>query len=76
VLASSSDTSRRRTRRHTSHVISHVTKDRNASDGPSILFHTFDESYVIHSKKIELLLQMWDQNARKVKYAFGFQNLM
>jgi hypothetical protein len=33
------------------HVISNMTKDRNASGGPSILFHTFDESYVIHSKK-------------------------
>jgi hypothetical protein len=33
--------SRSRTRRHTSHVTSHVPKDRKASHGPSILFHTF-----------------------------------
>jgi hypothetical protein len=50
VLASSSDTSRSRTRHHISHVVSHVPKDRNASHGPSFLFLTFDASYVIHCK--------------------------
>jgi hypothetical protein len=42
--------SRGRTRCHASRVISHVPKDRNASHGPSILFRTFDASYVIYCK--------------------------
>jgi hypothetical protein len=48
VIASSSD--RSRTRRHSPHVVSHAPENRNASHGPSILFHTFDASYVIHYK--------------------------
>jgi hypothetical protein len=36
--------------RSASHAISHTPKDRNASHGPSILFHTFDASYVIYCK--------------------------
>jgi hypothetical protein len=31
-------------------IVSHEPKDRNASHGPSILFHTFDASYVIYHK--------------------------
>jgi hypothetical protein len=50
MFASSSDTNRSRTRRNASHVVSHASKDKNASHGPSILFHTFDVSYVIHCK--------------------------
>jgi hypothetical protein len=50
MFASSSDSNRGRTRHHASHVVSHAPKDRNASHGPSILFHTFDASYVIHYK--------------------------
>jgi hypothetical protein len=48
VIASSSDRSRARC--HAPHTVSHATKDRNASHGPSILFRTFDASYVIHCK--------------------------
>jgi hypothetical protein len=48
--ASSSDFSRSRIRRHLSHVVSHAPKNKNASRGPSILFRTFDASYVIHCK--------------------------
>jgi hypothetical protein len=28
------------------------------------------------ARMIKLLLQMWDQNARRVRLAFGFQNLL
>jgi hypothetical protein len=48
----------------------------NASNGPSILFHTFDASYVIHCKNDRIVAQMWDQNAIKASLAFGFQKLM
>jgi hypothetical protein len=37
---------RSRPRHRVSHVISHAPKDRNASHGASMLFHTFDVSYV------------------------------
>jgi hypothetical protein len=48
MFASSSDSSSSRTRCHVSHVVSRAPKDRNASHGPSILFRTFDASYVIY----------------------------
>jgi hypothetical protein len=50
MFASSSDSNRSRTRCHASHVVSHASKDMNASHGSSILFSTFDASYVIHCK--------------------------
>jgi hypothetical protein len=50
IFASSNDSNKSRNRRHASHVVSHASKDRNASHGPSILFHTFDASYVTHYK--------------------------
>jgi hypothetical protein len=42
--------SRNRPRRRASHVISHAPKDRNVYHGPSILFHSFDASYVIYCR--------------------------
>jgi hypothetical protein len=50
MITSSSNFNRSRTRRHSPHVVSHAPKDRNASNEPSILFHTFDACYVIHCK--------------------------
>jgi hypothetical protein len=50
MIASSSYFNRSRTRHHDPHVVSHAPKDRNASNGPSILFHTFDASYEICCK--------------------------
>jgi hypothetical protein len=53
MIASSSDPyahSRSRHRRRTSHVVSHEPKDTNASNGPSMLYRTFDASYVLHCK--------------------------
>jgi hypothetical protein len=41
---------RNRPRRRAYHVYSHVPKDRNASHGHSILFCTFDASYLIYRK--------------------------
>jgi hypothetical protein len=64
---------RSRPRRRASHVISHAPKDRNASHGPSMIFRTFDASMCLI---IELLLPMWDQNARRVRLAFRLQRLM
>jgi hypothetical protein len=45
MIASSSDRSRTRC-----HAISHTPKNRKASQGPSIIFHSFDASYIIHYK--------------------------
>jgi hypothetical protein len=54
MIASSSGSyahSRSRPRRRATHVVSHAPKDRSTSHGPSILFCTFDASYVIYCKK-------------------------
>jgi hypothetical protein len=75
MFASSSGSSRSRTQWHASHV-SHAPKDRNASHGPSILFYTFNASYVIYYKNDRIVTTNVGQNARKVRLAFGFQNLM
>jgi hypothetical protein len=50
--ATSSDSNRSRTR---SHDVSHTPKDRNVSHGSSILFHTFDASYVIHCENDKIV---------------------
>jgi hypothetical protein len=55
MYASSSGSSRSRTRRHASHVVFHAPKDRNASHGPSILLRTFNASYVIHCKNDKII---------------------
>jgi hypothetical protein len=67
IFALSSDSSRSRTRRHVSHVISHVPKDRNASHGPSILFHTFYASYVIHYKNDRIIATNMGPKCKKGK---------
>jgi hypothetical protein len=50
TTSSSSSHAHGRPRCHASHVHSQAPKDRNASYGPSMLFHTFDDSYVIYCK--------------------------
>jgi hypothetical protein len=52
MIASSSGTYAHssRPRRRASHVVSHTLKNRNVYHGPSILFCTFDASYVIYRK--------------------------
>jgi hypothetical protein len=72
AIASSSD--RSRSRRHAPRNVSYAPK--NASHGPSILFRTYDASYVIHCKNDRIVAKMWDQNARKVRLVFRFPKLM
>jgi hypothetical protein len=67
MTASSSDCNRRRTRHHASHVGSHTPKDRNASHGSSILFRTFDASYVIHCKNDKIVATSLGPKCKKVK---------
>jgi hypothetical protein len=47
--------SRSRSRSHASHVVSHAPKDRNASHGPSMLYRTFDASYVLYCKNDKIV---------------------
>jgi hypothetical protein len=47
TASSSSSHAYGRPRRH-NHIVSHAPKDMNASDGPSMLFRTFDASYVLY----------------------------
>jgi hypothetical protein len=53
MIASSSGSyahNRSRPMRRASHVVSHIPNNMNASHDPSILFRTFDASYVIYCK--------------------------
>jgi hypothetical protein len=72
VIASSSD--RGRTRCHAPHVVSHAPKDRNASHGPSILFHTFDASYVIHYKNDKVVATNVGPKCKKGKTCIWVPN--
>jgi hypothetical protein len=65
--ASSSDSNMSRTRHHASHVVSHTPKDRNASHGSSILFRTFDASYVIHCKNDKIVATNVGPKCKKAK---------
>jgi hypothetical protein len=56
MISSSIDFNRSRTMHHAPHAVSHARKDWNTSNGLSILFHTFDASYVMHCKMMRLLL--------------------
>jgi hypothetical protein len=79
MIASSSGSyahSRSRSRHCASHIASHVPKDRNASHGPSMFYCIFRHTMCFIVKMIELLLPMWNQNARRVRLVFGFQNRM
>jgi hypothetical protein len=70
MVASSSGSyahSRSRTRCHASHVVSHAPKDRNASHGPSILFRTFDASYVIYCKNARIIATNLELKCKKGK---------
>jgi hypothetical protein len=53
MIASSSasyDHGSSRTRRHAHHDVSHMPRTRSASYGPSMLYCTFDASYVLYCK--------------------------
>jgi hypothetical protein len=49
-LSSSHVHGRSRPRCRASHIVFHVPKDRNAYHGPSMMFGTFDASYVLYCK--------------------------
>jgi hypothetical protein len=49
IASSRSSHAHPRPRRH-AHVVSQAPKARNASHGPSMLFRTFDASYVLYCK--------------------------
>jgi hypothetical protein len=70
MIASSSGSyahSRSRPRRRASHVVSHAPKDRNASYGPSFLFHTFDASYVLYCKNDRIVASNVGTKSKKGK---------
>jgi hypothetical protein len=67
MISSSSDCNRSRTRRHVPHVIFHAPKDKNASNGPSILFHTFYASYVIYCKSNRIVATVVGPKCKKGK---------
>jgi hypothetical protein len=65
---------RSRSRCHVQHVVSHTF--RNASNGPTMLYRTYDASCVLHCKNDKVVAKMWGLNAKEAKLAFGFQNLI
>jgi hypothetical protein len=70
VIASSSDSyahGRNRPRRHASLIVPHVPKDRSASNGPSILYRTFDASYVLHCKNGKIVATNVGPKSKKGK---------
>jgi hypothetical protein len=50
MTASSSSSHSHGRPRHHNPAVSNAPKDRNASHGPSMLFHTFDASYVLYCR--------------------------
>jgi hypothetical protein len=70
MIASSSGShshSRSRPSHHASHVVSHAPKDRNAYHGPSMLFHTFDASYVLYCKNDRIVASNVGPKSKKGK---------
>jgi hypothetical protein len=70
MIASSSGSyahSRSRPRHHSSHVVSHASKDRNASHVPSMLFSTFDASYVLYCKNDRIVASNMGPKSKKGK---------
>jgi hypothetical protein len=67
MIASSSDFNGSRTRRHAPHAVFHAPKDRNAYNGPSILFRTFDASYVIRCKNNRIVATNVGSKCKKGK---------
>jgi hypothetical protein len=70
MIASSSGSyahSRSRPRHRASHDVSHAPKDRNAYHGPSILFRTFDTSYVLYCKNNKIVASNVGPKSKKGK---------
>jgi hypothetical protein len=49
------------------HVVSHAPKSKNASHGPSMLFRTFDASYVLYCKNDRLFSSNVGSKCKKGK---------
>jgi hypothetical protein len=70
MIASSSGSyahSRSRPKHRSCHVVSHASKDGNASHVPSILFHTFDASYVFYCKNDRIVASNMGTKSKKGK---------
>jgi hypothetical protein len=77
MFASSSSSyvhGRSRFRHHVENVVSHTP--RNASNDETMLYHTYDASYVLYCKNGKVVAKNVGLNARKKILAFGFQNLV
>jgi hypothetical protein len=73
MFASSSSSyvhDRSRPRRHVHHVVSHAP--RNASNGPTMLYRTYDASYVLHCKNDKVVARNVGSKCKGVRLAFGF----
>jgi hypothetical protein len=74
MFASSSTYSYGRNRPRRNHVVSHVP--RKTCNGPTIVYHACNASFVLSCKNAKWLLENWDLNARETRLAFGFQKLL
>jgi hypothetical protein len=63
-----------RPRRHVHHVVSNAP--RNASNGPTMLYQTYDASYVLICKNDKVVARNLGLSARETRPAFVFQSLM
>jgi hypothetical protein len=67
MTASSSSSHAHGRPRRRIHVVSHAPKDRNASHGPSMLFRTFDASYVLYCKNDKVVASNVGPKCKKSK---------
>jgi hypothetical protein len=70
MVASSSNAyanGRSRPRWCASHIVSHAPKNRNASYGPSMLYHTFGASYVLNCKNNRIIATNMGPKSKKGK---------
>jgi hypothetical protein len=70
MIASSSASyahGRSRPRHNDHHIVYHVPKARNASHGPSILYRTFDASYVLGCKSGHVIASHVGPKSKNVK---------
>jgi hypothetical protein len=77
MFASSSSSyahGRNRPRRHVHHDASH--SPRNASNGQTMLYQTYDTSFVLLCKNDKVVARNLGPSARETKLASGFQSLM
>jgi hypothetical protein len=66
IASSSSSHAHGRPRCHAP-IVSHLPTTRNASDGPSMLFRTFDASYVLYCKNDRVVASNVGPKCKKYK---------